>query len=416
MSRRQRLDAELVRRRLVLSRTEAGRSIEAGLVLVNGSVADKASRLVDPGDAVVVQSPPARFVSRGGADPRGPGGEHPRRRRLSPCPSPTRARRPRKPAPSPPDPRPGLDHEARRGEQPFPPSCRAVLHVPACPGHGHRQRHARQLLRRRPTSSTRRRRSPTPARSPRRAPTSSTSAASRPGPGAAARLARRGDRPRRAGDRGARAPSGRCRSRSTPASRGRRAPPSHAGADIVNDVTALAGDPTMPRRRPPTRGAGGRADAHAGRARDDAGRARLRRRRRSRSATSSPRASPPARPPASRASASSSIPASASARPPAHNLALIRGLPLLHDTGCALLFGASRKRFIGAIGGAPDPDDRLAGSLAGALSGARRTGRSPRPAVGKPARVFAGPDPGTPSGQPRTGRLVRDGPMLRRKG
>ena len=41
---------------------------------------------------------------------------------------------------------------------------------------------------------------------------------------------------------------------------------------------------------------------------------------------------------------------------------------------------------------------------------------SPRPAVGKPARVFAGPDPGTPSGQPRTGRLVRDGPMLRRKG
>ncbi|MEY2552967.1 MAG: rRNA (cytidine1920-2-O)/16S rRNA (cytidine1409-2-O)-methyltransferase [Ilumatobacteraceae bacterium] len=66
MSRRQRLDAELVRRRLVLSRTEAARAIEAGLILVNGSVADKPARLVDPADAVVVQSPPSRFVSRGG--------------------------------------------------------------------------------------------------------------------------------------------------------------------------------------------------------------------------------------------------------------------------------------------------------------------------------------------------------------
>jgi 23S rRNA (cytidine1920-2'-O)/16S rRNA (cytidine1409-2'-O)-methyltransferase len=66
MSRRQRLDAELVRRRLVLSRTEAARAIEAGLILVNGSLADKPARLVDPADAVVVQSPPSRFVSRGG--------------------------------------------------------------------------------------------------------------------------------------------------------------------------------------------------------------------------------------------------------------------------------------------------------------------------------------------------------------
>jgi 23S rRNA (cytidine1920-2'-O)/16S rRNA (cytidine1409-2'-O)-methyltransferase len=51
---------------LVLSRTEAARAIEAGLILVNGSVADKPARLVDPADAVVVQSPPSRFVSRGG--------------------------------------------------------------------------------------------------------------------------------------------------------------------------------------------------------------------------------------------------------------------------------------------------------------------------------------------------------------
>ena len=66
MSRRQRLDADMVRRRLVESRAEAGRAIEAGLVLVNGSMADKPARLVDPADAVVLQAPPSRFVSRGG--------------------------------------------------------------------------------------------------------------------------------------------------------------------------------------------------------------------------------------------------------------------------------------------------------------------------------------------------------------
>lgn len=40
--------------------------IEAGRVLVNGAVADKAARQVDPADAVLVEGPPARFVSRGG--------------------------------------------------------------------------------------------------------------------------------------------------------------------------------------------------------------------------------------------------------------------------------------------------------------------------------------------------------------
>ena len=38
----------------------------AGRVLVNGAVADKAARLVAPGDAVVVSGPPPRFVGRGG--------------------------------------------------------------------------------------------------------------------------------------------------------------------------------------------------------------------------------------------------------------------------------------------------------------------------------------------------------------
>ena len=56
----------MVRRGLALSRSEAAHAIDARLVLVNGSVADKAARLVDPGDAVVVQRPPSRYVSRGG--------------------------------------------------------------------------------------------------------------------------------------------------------------------------------------------------------------------------------------------------------------------------------------------------------------------------------------------------------------
>ena len=56
----------------------------------------------------------------------------------------------------------------------------------------------------------------------------------------------------------------------------------------------------------------------------------------------------------------------------AHNLALIRGLAALHGLGCAVLFGASRKRFIGTLGAAPEPGDRLAGSLAVALEALRQ--------------------------------------------
>jgi dihydropteroate synthase len=56
----------------------------------------------------------------------------------------------------------------------------------------------------------------------------------------------------------------------------------------------------------------------------------------------------------------------------AHNLALVRGLAILHGLGCAILFGASRKRFIGTLGGAPDPADRVAGSVAVALEALRQ--------------------------------------------
>ncbi len=65
MGARRRLDAELVRRELTTSRTEAQALIAANRVFVNGSVADKPARQVAPGDALVVDGPPARFVGRG---------------------------------------------------------------------------------------------------------------------------------------------------------------------------------------------------------------------------------------------------------------------------------------------------------------------------------------------------------------
>lgn len=51
-----------------------------------------------------------------------------------------------------------------------------------------------------------------------------------------------------------------------------------------------------------------------------------------------------------------------------HNLALIRSLAVFHGLGCALLLGASRKSFIGAVGGG-GAEQRLPGSLAAALAG-----------------------------------------------
>jgi 23S rRNA (cytidine1920-2'-O)/16S rRNA (cytidine1409-2'-O)-methyltransferase len=63
---RRRLDAELIRRGLATSRTDAQASVAAGRVLVNGAPADKSSRLVAAADAVVVEGPAPRFVGRGG--------------------------------------------------------------------------------------------------------------------------------------------------------------------------------------------------------------------------------------------------------------------------------------------------------------------------------------------------------------
>ena len=52
----------------------------------------------------------------------------------------------------------------------------------------------------------------------------------------------------------------------------------------------------------------------------------------------------------------------------AHNIALIRGLSLFHGLGCAILLGASRKRFIGALGDAPDATRRGPGTIAVTLA------------------------------------------------
>ena len=53
----------------------------------------------------------------------------------------------------------------------------------------------------------------------------------------------------------------------------------------------------------------------------------------------------------------------------AHNLTLLRNLSLFHGLGCPVLLGASRKRFIGNIGGTPDAAARMPGSVAVALAG-----------------------------------------------
>ena len=53
----------------------------------------------------------------------------------------------------------------------------------------------------------------------------------------------------------------------------------------------------------------------------------------------------------------------------AHNLALLNGLSLLHGLGCAILLGASRKRFIGALSHEAPVERRLGGSLAVAMAG-----------------------------------------------
>lgn len=46
------------------------------------------------------------------------------------------------------------------------------------------------------------------------------------------------------------------------------------------------------------------------------------------------------------------------------NLALLNGIALFHTLGCPIVFGASRKRMIGALDGEAEADARLGGSIA----------------------------------------------------
>lgn len=55
-----------------------------------------------------------------------------------------------------------------------------------------------------------------------------------------------------------------------------------------------------------------------------------------------------------------------------HNLQILRSTALYHGTGCAVLIGVSRKRFIGSLSGTANPKERLPGSLAAGLESVRQ--------------------------------------------
>jgi len=55
-----------------------------------------------------------------------------------------------------------------------------------------------------------------------------------------------------------------------------------------------------------------------------------------------------------------------------HNLQLLEGLTLFHGLGVPVMLGASRKRFIGTLADEPDAQKRMPGSVAAALAGVAR--------------------------------------------
>ncbi len=67
MTRRARLDAELVRRGLARSREQAAELVAAGQVRVPGRTSVKAATQITSGDPIVVDEPAGEtYVSRGG--------------------------------------------------------------------------------------------------------------------------------------------------------------------------------------------------------------------------------------------------------------------------------------------------------------------------------------------------------------
>lgn len=55
-----------------------------------------------------------------------------------------------------------------------------------------------------------------------------------------------------------------------------------------------------------------------------------------------------------------------------HNLMLLNGLSTFHTLGCAVMLGASRKRFIGALSNEENAESRLGGSLASLMTGVQQ--------------------------------------------
>lgn len=66
MTQRKRLDAELVRRKLAVSRSQATDLIHQQKVIVSGTVATNAARLVSAAEPIKLVGPRPRFVGRGG--------------------------------------------------------------------------------------------------------------------------------------------------------------------------------------------------------------------------------------------------------------------------------------------------------------------------------------------------------------
>lgn len=66
MSKRRRLDRELVRRQIATSREQAQQYINAKKVTVNGAIATKSANQVLAGDAIELLGPPPKYVGRGG--------------------------------------------------------------------------------------------------------------------------------------------------------------------------------------------------------------------------------------------------------------------------------------------------------------------------------------------------------------
>ena len=139
------------------------------------------------------------------------------------------------------------------------------------------------------------------------------------------------------------------------------------GAELVNDVTALRGDPGARRgrrlvRRVPV------PDAHAGRAEDHAGQPDVRRRGRARSRRSSSNASRSRSTRAFQRSGSASTRASGSARPWSRTSSSWAGSVEIVALGRPVLVGLSRKRSLGRILGDPDATTGpLSASLAAAV-------------------------------------------------